>query len=137
MHTFAHAACQLRGMQQSLPHIGVCLQQQLGMSMCSLASGSAPVQCFATATARVALIRRFHDSMAQSKHAHTHTHTHTQTHTHTFLFANTYIWGADLTASEGLVLFIILSLLHSLQQLASKGGITYSSVQNIKELMKH
>ena len=45
------------------------------------------------------------------------------------------VWEADLTASEGLVLFIILSFLHSLQQLASKGGITYTSVRNIKDLM--
>ncbi len=44
-------------------------------------------------------------------------------------------WEADLTAGEGLVLFIILSLLHSLQQLASKSGITYTSVQNINNLM--
>jgi len=42
---------------------------------------------------------------------------------------------ADLTAGEGLVLFVILSLLHSLQQLASKGGITYTTVQNITDLM--
>ena len=42
-------------------------------------------------------------------------------------------WEADLTASEGLVLFIILSLLHSLQQLASKGGVTYTSAQNLKD----
>jgi len=47
------------------------------------------------------------------------------------------LWEADLTGGEGLVLFIILSLLHSLQQLASKGGITYTSVQNIRDLMKH
>ncbi len=45
-------------------------------------------------------------------------------------------WEADLTAGEGLVLFIILSLLHSLQQLASKGGITYTSLQDITNLMK-
>ena len=46
------------------------------------------------------------------------------------------LWEADLTGGEGLVLFIILSFLHSLQQLASKGGITYTSVQNIRNLMK-
>ncbi len=50
-------------------------------------------------------------------------------------FTDTDFWEADLTAGEGLVLFVILSLLHSLQQLASKGGITYTTVQNITDLM--
>jgi len=52
-----------------------------------------------------------------------------------WLFTDMDLRQADLTAGEGLVLFVILSLLHSLQQLASKGGVTYTSVHNFKDLM--
>ena len=71
MHTFAHATCQVRGMQQSLPHTGICLKQILSTSMCSLRLGTANVHCcYTRTTADVAVIWRFHDSMVQSTRTH-------------------------------------------------------------------